>query len=118
MLEKAKKEGSLKPLNPVFLQWEKEGDEIVGRFKERITVSGTLGNGEYNQYIFETDSGLVKFSLGQATDKEVGTLFKIGGVYYIRYMGKEKIAGGRQINRFDIKEVSVGDELNDDDIPF
>ena len=118
MFEKAKREGALKPLNPVFIQWEKEGQDVLGRLKEKVTVTGTLGNSEYTQYIMETDAGLVKFSLGQATDKEVGSLLKIGNVYYIKYLGKEKITGGRQINRFEIKEVTVGDELADDEIPF
>ncbi len=56
-------------------------------------------------YIFSTDEGLVKFSLGSAADNEVAAIFGEGGVYAIKYQGKEEIGGGRSVNKFEISEI-------------
>ncbi len=36
-----------------------------------------------------------------------------GVVYAITYMGKEKISGGRQANRFNIEEIGVADVVDE-----
>jgi len=109
----AKKAKSTKQLTPVYQKWDKEGQMIIGAFISSNPVQSRLGGTEYNQYIFETDTGLVKFALGRSADSEFTAVLGKGVVYAITYMGKEKISGGRQVNRFNIEEIGVSDMVDE-----
>jgi len=104
-LEVAKKAGQLKDLTPEYRKFEKKGDLIVGAFISKALVSSGLGEAGYNQYVFDTDDGVVKFHMGKAADNEVSEVFTPGMVYAITYQGKESISGGRTVNKFDVVEV-------------
>lgn len=98
-------------LTPTFLRWDKEGKQIIGSFVSLNPVRGKLGIDPYNQYIFHTDEGMVKFSMGRAADGEVGASLVKGGIYAITYLGKERIEGGRSVNRFNVEEIGASDDL-------
>jgi hypothetical protein len=115
LYEAAKKKKALKLLTPDFHKWQDTGEVIVGAFVSRNPVQGKLGGVEYNQYIFETDDGLVKFSMGAAADREVGDLFVPGAVYSIEYLGKESISGGRSVNKFNVIEIGIIETGSDAD---
>lgn len=115
MYEVGKTEDSLISLSAQYIPFEKKGDSVLGRLLTRHEVSSQLGSKTYYQYLFDSDDGLIKFALGRATDNEIGTLLKQGGVYCIEYLGQEKLTGGRKVNRFDIKEI--GAPVSDDDMP-
>lgn len=105
MYEEASKKKSLHSITPVYREWGKEGDRVIGAYVSKAEVVGRLGGQTYNQYVFDTDEGLVKLSLGKATDNEVGQSFREGVIYGITFQGKEKIAGGRTVNKFLVEEV-------------
>lgn len=109
LYDRSKKAGELRSLTPEFRKWEKKGETIVGVFVSKASVHGQIGSEPYNQYVFDTDEGRVKFSLGRASDLEVGDSFIPGVVYGIEYLGKEEIGGGRRVNRFAVSEVSAVD---------
>lgn len=109
MHEEAKKAKALKSLTPGYHDWKKDGKTVIGAFVSFAQVEGTLGSKSYNQYIFDTDKGLVKFSLGGAADNEVAAILSPGTVYAIEYLGKEEIKGGRHVNKFDIVEIGAFD---------
>jgi len=116
-----KKDGTARLLTATYVEWKKSGDQIIGRLLNKNAVSSRLGGGEYYQYMFDTDGGLVKCALGKATDGEAGALMGLGGVYSIVYKGTEKIGGGRQLNRFEILELqspSGGGSDGGGDVPF
>jgi len=113
MYQEAQKVGGVKTLTPTYVEFEKKGDMIVGRFKGRGPVTSSLGGGEYYQYLFDSDDGLIKVALGQACDKEAGKLMEEGKVYKIEYLGQVKISGGRKVNKYDIAiidETSLSEE--------
>jgi hypothetical protein len=121
--EKAKNEGQVKELTAQYKEWKQPNDIIVGKFISTNKVQSRLGGSEYNQYLFETDEGLIKFALGAITDHEALPLMKPGGIYAIEYQGKQQIQGGRQVNRFNVTEVDTSDvdltaESDEDDVPF
>jgi len=119
--EKAEKEKAIEDLTPEYIAWEKTGQLILGKFISSSAVASGMGEGTYNQYLFETDEGLVKFSLGAATDKELDTLLVHGNVYEIKFLGKEKIAHGRSVNKFTLSLIARASELPADmadRIPF
>ncbi len=105
MAEKAKEKGASRDLTPVFLTFKDKGDHVTGKFLSMSPVDSSLSDGTYNQYIFETDDGLVKFHIGAATDKEVAPSLVVGRIYHIEYQGKERIQGGRSVNKFKVLEL-------------
>jgi len=112
MHEEAQKVGAVKTLTPTYFSFEEKDDGFVGRFKGRSAVDSSLGGGQYNQYLFDTDDGLIKCAFGQATDKEAGALMEVGKVYAVEYLGQVKITGGRSVNKFtiDLIDESALDE--------
>ena len=109
----SKKAKTVKQLTPVYVKWEKEGQMIIGAFISYNPVQSRLGGTEYNQYIFETDLGLIKFALGRSADSEFTPVLAKGVVYAVTYEGKEKISGGRQVNRFKVEEIGVSDMVDE-----
>ena len=105
MKKVAQEKGSVANLTPQFFVFDKAGAGFCGRLKGFSSVSSGLSQGTYNQYLFEVDTGLLKCAFGAATDKEVAPLLHIGNVYIVEYKGKEKISGGRSVNKFSIEEI-------------
>lgn len=100
MWKQAEKEKTIVDITPQWVPWEAEGQYIIGRFRGSSEVSSSLGEGTYLQYLFNTDDGLVKFSLGRATDNELRTVMNVGSIYMIVYLGQVKVKGGRKVNQF------------------
>jgi len=113
--ERARKIKALKQLTPAYVRWTEEGQQVIGAFVSSTEVTSRLSGKGYNVYLFETDEGLVRFSLGATIDGTVSEMFAKGVVYAVTYRGKEKIAGGRSVNRFDIEEIGPIDELQPED---
>lgn len=111
LYDQAKKEKTTRQLTAEYRKFEKKGDSVLGRLVGVLAVQSTMGGGEYNQYLFETDEGLVKFALGRSGDGEIGVVFEKGKVYYIEFLGKEDISGGRRVNKFYCDEVGFGEDI-------
>ena len=109
MAAEATKQGALEELTPTYVEFSKKGDGVVGRLKAVSSVESGLSEGTYNQYLFDTDEGLIKCAFGRATDKEAGQLMTIGGVYQVDFQGKVTITGGRQVNKFQIDRIREED---------
>ena len=109
----AKRTKALKSLTPNYFKWEEKDQVVIGAYISHNPVQSRLGGTSYNQYIFETDDGLVKFALGHAADSELAPMFAKGVVYAITFEGKERISGGRQVNRFTVDEIGVADMVDD-----
>ena len=113
-------EGKVKELSADYKKWEKSGDTILGSYESSNSVVSKMGSQPYNQYLFNTDDGMVKFALGRATDNASASLMEFGGVYCITFKGQEKIGSGRKINTFEILEidkptvVKVGGEADEE----
>lgn len=121
MFEQGKKVGAVKTLTPIYFSFENAKDAFVGRFKGRSAVDSALGGGQYNQYLFDTDEGLIKCAFGQATDKEAGALMEVGKVYAVEYLGQVKITGGRSVNKFTIDlidEAALANSDKGEEAPF
>jgi len=119
--DKAVKEKVTKSLSAKFIEWKDKGQQIIGRLLARNAVASQLGGGTYFHYLFQTDEGLVKISLGRATDNDAGQLMGKDGVYSVTFQGQEKISGGRKINKFDIVEIEAPVESavgGASDVPF
>jgi len=105
MLAGAQKVKGFRDLTPFFYEFKKRGDSFVGRLVNVAQVESGLSKGVYNQYLFETDGGLIKCAFGAATDKEAGSMMQVSRVYAVEFLGQEKITGGRSVNKFKILEI-------------
>lgn len=121
MFDAAEKAGALKDITPLYFEFKKAGDQIIGRFRAKVEVDSSLGGGTYCQYLFDTDGGLIKFHMGAATDKEAALSMDVGKVYVIKSLGEVKISGGRTVNKFNIREIIEAGQVggaSSDDVPF
>ena len=109
-LKEAQKNSNVKKLTAVYQKWVKSGEKILGSFIDRSEVGKAEESNRYYQYLFETDEGLTKFSLGNASDGEIGAALIKGRVYLIMFKGKEDIGGGRKVNRFECTEIGFEGE--------
>ncbi len=118
--KEAEKTKSTFCVSPEWFTFEKKGSFVLGKLMGMNEVDSSLGSGTYLQYLMDTDVGLIKFSLGAATDKELTTVMKVGNVYRIEYQGQAKIKGGRRVNQFKCLAAQMPDDLQvvDSDIPF
>ena len=121
MYERRQQEGRVRDLTPEYVTFNEAGDSILGRLIGITDVISTLNEGTYNQYLLETDDGMKKFALGNATDKELINTLIVGGIYAITYKGKEQLKGGRRVNKFSIESIPEFDDETvggEDDKPF
>ena len=108
--EAAMKDGSAVNLTPDFEKLRAVGDNVTGKYLSKTVIPAKNNKPEYNQYVFDTDDGHVKFSLGSNADREIGASMEIGGIYSITFTGKESLTGGRTVNKFDVFRIP-GDHL-------
>lgn len=99
--EAAKKAKVIDKINPAFIKFEKVDQTVIGAFLAKGPVSGKDEDSTYNQYLFSTDDGPVKFHLGSVADGEIGAQFVEGQIYAVIYKGKEKISTSREVNKFE-----------------
>jgi len=121
MYKKAEQSKELQNLTPVFKEFRKKGERIVGKLVSYIDTDSSAGEGTYKQYLFETDEGLVKFALGAATDKEIVPLMNFGKIYAIEFLETIKISGGRNVNKFKVQQITPDDNKvggENDRLPF
>lgn len=93
-------------LSQEIKQWENEGDELIGEVVEVQRFRGGQYDTECNQYILNTDNGLVSTILGTAVDKSLAEVNVIGRILYILYRGKKHLKDGRQVNLFTVQDVT------------
>lgn len=117
----AVKAKTVKEMGAKYKEFKKDGDNVIGRLLHKNQVQSRQGGVPYNQYLFDTDEGKVKFALGSATDGDAAAMMGIGGIYAVTYHGKEKLSTGRTMNKFSIGKIQsppenpVGGEA---DVPF
>ena len=119
--DQAKERGELKSLVPTYVEFKKKGDTVLGRLRGISTVTSSSTKQDYNQYLVDTDKGLVKFALGNATDNEVCPSLVKGSLYSFEFIKKEDLGGNRSVNKWNIVEVLESEEPiteNPDDEPF
>lgn len=111
--EKAKRAGKVTNKTPRYIKFDKPNIEIIGAYLSVNTVPSRLGDKDYNQYLFDTDEGMVKFAMGKNADNEMKAVFYEGGIFAIKYLGQEKLNDGKHVNKFEVFELGSIDEPND-----
>ncbi len=117
----AKENKSEVSLDVAFIPFKEKGKTIIGKYLKATEVASGIGDQTYNQYLFDTDDGRVKFHMGRVADGEGGYLMRVGCVYRIAFQGQEEIGANRRVNIFEITHLpTVNDPQvgGDDDIPF
>lgn len=102
---KAKKAKTVKELTPQLFKFKEPGDELVGVYVSQSVVGVEDGSEGYNQYVFETDDGLVKVGPGRGFDNDVAGQLAAGILYAIEYLGKASTNRGFTVNKFNVMEI-------------
>ncbi len=102
---KAQKEGTAKKVDIQVHKWEKEGDTLIGRIKAVNEKESDTFDGTYNQYLIETDEGMVATIFGAAVDMLFSTESPVGKVYMFTWQGKRALDKGRTMNVFTVMEI-------------
>ena len=100
---KAKEKGKTKTAVVEIYSWDEVGEELIGKLMDIQPFSEGKFNTEVNKYIIETNYGLVSTVLGASTDKQIDGKARPGDRVYIKYRGKKDLAGGKQVNLFNVE---------------
>ena len=103
--KEAQKKGTAESLDSTFWKPEGKGDVRIGILAEKFEVQSSVSEGTYNQYLVDTDAGMVKFALGSAGDKEYGERLAYGELYVFEFDGKESLPGGKTVNKWKISHI-------------
>jgi len=109
MYQDAEKNKTAEEIVPTFVKFEKVDQYIVGAYIEEIEITSQNTGQTYKQYIFDTDTGRVKFHLGSNADREIGSQFVKGAIYFVQSKGKEDIGHGQSVNKWVVKLVKASD---------
>ena len=112
MAKKAMKEKSAILLKPIWFEFKKKGDSIIGRLIAKVEVEGTSFPGTFIKYQLETDGGPAEFKIGQASDKDTGAFMEVGQIYSVTYSGDEETGKGSPRHCYDVFHIPS------DDLPF
>lgn len=115
MFELAQKKGTAKNITPEFIPWEKKGQTVLGQFISKNLVKSREDDKTYGQYLFKTDIGLAKFSMGGAADNEYAETMIPGNVYHITFEGQEKLSGKKKVNKFTVLDLGLLPDDEDDE---
>lgn len=110
MYQDAEKSKTTEEIVPTFKKFEKVDEYVVGAFIEEIEITSQNTGQTYKQYIFDTNEGRVKFHLGSNGDREIGSQFLKGAVYFVQFKGKEDIGHGQSVNKWNVKLVKARDD--------
>lgn len=110
MVREAKKNDSLEKITSVFKKDWKKGEVLTGRLMSMEPIENEKMKSKYFSYLFNTDEGNVKTALGAGVDREVRPFMEVGRVYIITFKGTEDIGKGREMKRFEIVHVALGEE--------
>ncbi len=107
--EKAKKAKSIKTLTPQMFKFTEDDNFLVGVYISQSLIGVSDTSKGYNQYVFETDEGLVKIGPGKGFDSDVAEQLAPGVVYAIEWLGKVDISGSRTVNKYNVTEVGMAE---------
>ena len=108
MLAMAREAKTTRELAPVFIKWEEEGQTVVGKLLTRSIAKSRANDGQYVDYVVDTDDGIIKFHCGNQFDEKVGNTLLPNVVYAWTFKGKRDIGKGRRVNEFSCEYVGPG----------
>lgn len=100
--QKAKEDGKLLRKTFRIHTWSTETAHLIGRVKSINEFTGGKFEAVVNNYILETDDGLVSCILGSATDAQLAGTDLIGKVVHIEFCDKKDLEDGRKVNLFNV----------------
>jgi len=87
-------------------QWVEEGQTIIGRVIDISEFTGGKFDQPCNQYMIDTDDGIISTLMGASTDKQLAVHDILGNVVCITYKGKKLLDDNRQINLFEVGVIN------------
>lgn len=103
--EEAMDRGKAKHLTIDIHSWHEPGETLVGELVKIEPFKAGKYDNEVNQYIIQTDDGIVSTVLGRYTDNQIKDRLDLGDVIAITFKGQVSLDDGRKVNRFDVMKL-------------
>jgi len=104
MFDRAEQEGRIDFNSIEIVKWEDEGQQLTGELIAIEIFEGNRYNDQCNKYMLRTDSGIVSFILGAATDNRLQDVTE-GMIIRVIYKGQKDLKDGKRVNVFDVKSI-------------
>lgn len=111
--KEARKNDNVQSISSVFKTDWKKGEVVMGRLISITELESPKFNKKYFSYLFNTDEGNIKTSLGAGVDAEVKPFMKYGEIYRVEYKGDKDIGKGKPMKIFDVQHVGAEGEDED-----
>lgn len=113
LLKKHLEKGEVKSvITQLKTEWDLD-EQVVGRLVDIVDVHFPKTNNTVNGYIFETDGGLVQFTLGANVDLQSERAMPINHVFACTFKGKKDISEGRTMNIFEVLDLGEYEDGKD-----
>lgn len=97
------KVGLVETATEQIINWEKEGQKVIGQVIDIEPFDNTQFKEKCNRYLIDTNDGMVSCVLGATRDDILEKKKPIGKLIYIEFRGKKKSKNKRTFNDFLIK---------------
>lgn len=106
--EAAEAAGKIKSMEVQLIEWEEEGQCIIGELVEYEEYQSPQYKQVCQKYLFDTDDGRISVICGVVTDRILAHPENKGNIFRIIYVGKEKgKKSGRIFNRFTVEMLTI-----------
>ncbi|GAH61399.1 unnamed protein product [marine sediment metagenome] len=103
--KQAQKNGDVRAISSVMKKDWGKNEDIIGVLKNVSQVHNDKYDSDYYSYLFATDDGNIKCSLGAAVDQDVRPFMKLGELYLVRFKGEVDTGKGNPMKQFEIMRV-------------
>jgi len=104
LFDQAEEEGRIVFNSVEIMKWEKEGQTLTGELLAIEIFDGNRYSEQCNKYLLKTNSGIVSFILGAATDGRLQDITE-GMIIRVVYKGQKELKDGKRVNVFDVKSI-------------
>lgn len=102
------KAGKIKTLDVQLLEWEEEGQELIGMLIGYEEHQSPQFKQVCQKYLFDTDDGRVSVICGAVTDRILAHDENLGNIFRLTFEGKEHgKKTGRIFNRFRVEMLTI-----------
>jgi len=87
-----------------MFKFSEENDTLIGyHVGIEKRKQGLFSRRTYNVYTFDTTTGLIKFTVGSASDRQFEQHLKQGDRYKVTFIGQKVTSKGHKMNNFSLE---------------
>ena len=111
LFDQAQENGKTTQLGKETYRFEKEGNIVIGKLLSIDVIESKKFKKPVNVYTLETDTGVISFVLGGATDSKLEGVLEQDSIYSFEFKGQAKLQNGRTMNNFSVIRIDKSPDL-------